>query len=124
MIGTDLNHFASWLHALLKILMRELALIHELIHQRRGDVAMRRMRKCGRRRCANPKNNSCCVELGYHPRFKRESQDYLIEDVKFLAESEIPGAEKFFNAVIAEFVAIQRPELRFSLAPLAGRELD
>jgi hypothetical protein len=94
------------------------AFIHELIHQRRGDVAIRE--------CSNALTTICesKVELllrraRLSSAFQSGKSNYLVEDVKFIAESEIPGAKRLFNSVIGEIVAIQRPELRFSLALLA-----
>jgi hypothetical protein len=96
------------------------ALIHELIHQRRGNVAFRE--------CCNALMTTCESKVQLLLRrarlssaFQSGKSDYLVEDVKFISESDIPGAERVFDAVIGEFVAIQRPELRFSLALLAGQ---
>jgi|GEM_PF-2821566 hypothetical protein len=98
----------------------KLALIHELIHQRRGDVAIRE--------CGNALSTMCESKEQFLLRRARLTSalqsgkaDYLIEDVKFIAESDVSGAERLFNAVIAEFVGVHRPELRFSLELLAGQ---
>jgi hypothetical protein len=54
--------------------------------------------------------------------FQSGKSDNIVEDIKLMTESELPGANRLLLGVIREIVAIEKPELRCSLALLADED--
>ena len=97
------------------------ALIQELIHQSRGDIAHR---ECctGLATLSEPKAQLLLRRARLAAAFQSGKSDNIVEDIKLMTESELPGANRLLLGVIREIVAIEKPELRCSLALLADED--